>query len=362
MKKTALYEVHNSLGAKLVPFAGFWMPVQYQGIIAEHKRVRNTVGIFDVSHMGEFEFSGADAEQFLNRITINDVTKLQPGQVQYSAMCYEDGGIVDDLLVYRFEDHFILVVNASNIDKNREWICENLPLSGVDFDDISDDIALLSVQGPKSLEMLKTVTTPDLESLPYYHFLDGQVTGINAIVSRTGYTGELGYEIYISRSNSEELWHNLFEVGKPFDVEPIGLGARDTLRQEMKFCLYGNDIDAAINPIEAGLGWITKLKKGDFIGRDALIKVKNEGVKRKLIGFETSGRIIPRHGYPIYAGGREIGITTSGCHSPMLERGIGMGYVPVALSEPGIKLQLNVRKTEHPMCVVKTPFYSPTKT
>lgn len=359
LKRTALYHIHKNLGAKLVPFAGFWMPVQYKGIISEHRRVRETVGIFDVSHMGEFEFRGSNAGAFLNWITINNVTNLDVGQVQYSAMCYPDGGIVDDLLVYRFDDHYMMVVNASNIDKNRTCITEHLTSQGVEFSDRSDEITLLAVQGPRSLDLLKPLASPDLQPVGYYHFVEGKVSGIDALISRTGYTGELGYEIYVDRSSSEELWDSLFEAGKAFDVEPVGLGARDTLRLEMKYCLYGNDIDAGTNPLEAGLGWITKLKKGDFIGRDALVKAKEEGLKRKLIGYETQDRTIPRHGYPIYKNNEEVGMTTSGNHSPMLGRGIGMGYVPIELSEPGTGLQLKLRGEDHPVKIVPTPFYNP---
>ena len=359
LKKTALYEVHKSLGAKIVPFAGFWMPVQYKGIIAEHRRVRTTVGVFDVSHMGEFEFRGPDAEKFLNWITINNVAKLDVGQVQYSAMCYEDGGIVDDLLIYRFEDHYIMVVNAANISKDMDWIIEHLPGHGVEFSDISDYITLLAVQGPNSRDLLKPLTSLDLESLRYYHFLEGEVAGIEATVSRTGYTGELGYEVYIPQMHSQALWDALFEAGKPYQLEPIGLGARDTLRLEMKYCLYGNDIDATTNPLEADLGWITKLNKGDFIGREAILAHKESGIKRKLIGYEVLEKVIPRHGYRILRNGKQVGMTTSGNHSPMLGRGIGMGYVPLDLSEVGTELELEFRGRNFPIKVVETPFYRP---
>lgn len=361
LKKTALYDIHRSLGAKIVPFAGFLMPVQYKGIIAEHRCVRTTVGIFDVSHMGEFEFRGPKALQFLNWITINDVSNLKVGQVQYSAMCYDNGGIIDDLLVYRFEDHYVMVVNAANCSKNLSWIIEHLPNQGVELIDISDEITLLAVQGPKSKDLLKPLVSVKLDALEYYHFLEGKVSGIDAVISRTGYTGELGYEIYVSRSNSEVLWNALFKAGKAYDVEPIGLGARDTLRLEMKYCLYGNDIDETTNPLEANLGWITKLKKGDFIGRDAILKVKEDGLKRKLIGYETLDRTIPRHGYPIIKGNKKVGMTTSGNYSVMLERGIGMGYVPTKLSEVGTKLLLELRGDYHPIQIVTTPFYNPAK-
>jgi aminomethyltransferase len=359
LKKTALYDVHKSLGARIVPFAGYWMPVQYEGIKAEHRHVRTAVGVFDVSHMGEFEFRGPDAEKFLNKITTNDVSKLEIGQVQYSAMCYPDGGLVDDLLTYRFEDHYVLVVNASNRLKNRDWIIKHLPEQGVDLDDITDDITLLAVQGPKSRDLLKPITTPDIDRIGFYHFAEGQVAGIDAVISHTGYTGELGHEIYIAKSNSEDLWEAILEAGKPYDVKPVGLGARDTLRMEMKFCLYGNDIDETTNPLEAGLGWITKLKKDNFIGKDALMKIKEIGLKRKLVGFEVLDKAIPRKGYPILCDGLKVGITTSGTHSPMLNHGIGIGYVSKNHWDIGTELQMEQRGKLHPIRVVKTPFYKP---
>ncbi len=359
LKRTALYEVHKSWGAKIVPFAGFLMPVQYKGIMAEHKRVRTTVGLFDVSHMGEFQFSGPDAEKFLNKMTINNVAKLDIGQVQYSAMCYNDGGIVDDLLTYRFDDHYVLVVNASNLKKDRDWIQEHIPEQGVDFDDISDDITLLAVQGPRSLDLLKTISSESIEDIPFYHFIIGQIAGMDAVISRTGYTGELGFELYISRSNSLELWNAVVEAGQNFDLEPIGLGARDTLRMEMKYCLYGNDIDATTNPLEAGLGWITKLKKGNFIGRDAIIAAKERGLKRCLVGFEAIDKSIPRKGYPLFKDNLQIGTTTSGTHSPMLNRGIGIGYVSKNHAEVGNEILMETRGKMNPVKIVETPFYKP---
>ncbi|MBU0517565.1 glycine cleavage system aminomethyltransferase GcvT [bacterium] len=356
-KKTALYDIHKALGAKLVTFAGYWMPVQYQGIIAEHRRVRSTVGIFDVSHMGEFALRGPDVERFLNKITINNVAQLEVGQVQYSAMCYPEGGIVDDLLLYRFEDHYVMVVNASNLEKDRNWIIEHVPEQGVDLDDISDDITLLAVQGPKALEMLQPITDPDIAELPYYRFVEGDVAGTPAVISRTGYTGELGCEIYAAKSHSRELWNDLIEAGEKFDIQPIGLGARDTLRLEMKFCLYGNDIDQTTNPLEAGLGWITKLKKGDFIGRDAIQAAKNRGLKRKLVGFEVLEKAVPRHGYFLYKDGIKVGEVTSGTHSPSLNRGIGLAYINKNHWDVGTEMELNVRGRRYPARVVETPFY-----
>ena len=359
LKKTALHDVHASLGAKIIPFAGFLMPVQYRGIIREHLRVRTTVGIFDVSHMGEFELRGDGAAAFLNWITTNDVSRLSVGQVQYSAMCYPHGGIVDDLLVYRLADRYFMVVNAANLVKDRDWILEHLPRMGVEFADKSNDVTLLAVQGPRSADLLRSITPVDLSKLGYYRFLEGEVAGIASLISRTGYTGELGYEIYVHRSQSEVFWRALFRAGQPYEVEPIGLGARDTLRLEMKYCLYGNDIDATTNPLEAGLGWITRLDKGNFIGRDAVLALKERGAVRKLIGFEMMDKGIPRQGYPILHKGNQVGLTTSGNYSPMLEWGIGLGYLPVNLSSIGTELALDLRGRQRPIRVVETPFYHP---
>ncbi len=358
-KKTALYDIHVAAGGKIVPFAGYMMPIQYAGIVSEHRRVRTTVGVFDVSHMGEFFFEGPEAEGFLNRLTINDVTKLEVGQVQYSAFCYPDGGIVDDLLVYRFADHYMMVVNAANLTKDRLWVQEHLPASGVQFADRSDEFSLLAIQGPNSRDLLQKITPVKLENLAYYHVTEGEVAGIPAVIARTGYTGELGYEVMVENPSAVRLWEAIFAAGKSFQVEPIGLGARDTLRLEMKYCLYGNDIDQTTNPLEAGLGWITKLSKGDFIGREAIMKVKEQGLKRKLVGFKVLGKGIPRHGSPILYRGEAVGITTSGNYSPMLDCGIGLGYVPVQWCEEGTELELDLRGRVLPIRIVKTPFYHP---
>ena len=356
-QRTALYDIHVALGGKIVPFAGYWMPVQYpSGIVSEHRRVRNTVGVFDVSHMGEFEFKGPDALNFLNWITVNDVSKLAVGQVQYSAFCYPDGGLVDDLLVYRLPDRYMMVVNAANLPKDHDWVVEHLPKSGVQFADRSDELSLLAIQGPKSRELLKQITSVSLDDLAYYHLIEGTVAGLPATVARTGYTGELGYEVMVENARAVRLWEAVFEAGRPFNVEPIGLGARDTLRLEMKYCLYGNDIDATTPPLEAGLGWITRLDKGDFIGREALMKIKQQGLKRKLVGFTAQGKGLPRHGSPIQKNGREVGVVTSGNFSPILDCGIGLGYVPVEFSEVGRELELDLRGRQLPVTLVKTPF------
>ncbi len=356
IKKTGLYEVHKQLGAKIVPFAGYYMPIQYQGIIEEHRCVRTAAGLFDVSHMGEFFISGPGAEQFLQWMTINDVSKLAPKQVQYSAMCYEDGGIVDDLLVYRLPNYYMMVVNAANLQKDWEWLQAHKN-ADVTLENRSDECALLALQGPKSMEILQTLTDLDLSKIAYYWLEEGKVAGEQMIISRTGYTGELGYELCFPMQRAAKIWDAIMTAGKPFGLTPIGLGARDSLRLEMKYCLYGNDIDATTNPLEAGLGWITKLNKGDFIGRDALLKIKAGGLQRKLIGFEMMDKAFPRHGYAIWAGNEKVGHVTSGTFSPMLEKGIGMGYVPIHLSNVGTELQIEIRNSRVPARVCETPFY-----
>jgi aminomethyltransferase len=357
IKKTGFYDIHRQLGAKLVDFAGYYMPIQYRGIIDEHRRVRSTVGLFDVSHMGEFYVSGANAEKFLQNVTINDVSKLAVNQVQYSAMCYEDGGIVDDLLVYRMADKFLLVVNASNLEKDWNWLSDHL-IADVRMENRSDDCSLLALQGPDSFAVLQKLTKADLAAIPFYWLTETQVAGIQMMVSRTGYTGEKGFELCFPVEHSIVVWNAIMEAGKPYQIEPIGLGARDTLRLEMKYCLYGNDIDATTNPLEAGLGWITKLNKGEFIARPALVKVKEQGVSRKLVGFEMDSKAFPRHGYAIWAGDTQVGQVTSGTFSPILEKGIGTGYVPANLAAIGTPLAIEIRTTRVPARVCNTPFVS----
>ncbi len=357
MKKTAFHDIHVDSGAKMVEFAGFVMPIQYKGIISEHKRVRSTVGVFDVSHMGEFEVRGSDAFAFVQKMTTNDVEKLSEGAVQYSAMCYDDGGIVDDLLVYHCGSYLQLVVNGSNLEKDFKWLQEHLE-GDVQLVDKSDSVSLLAVQGPKSKETMTKITTLDLDALPYYHFLRGEVAGIECLISRTGYTGELGYEIYFPADVElgARMWKSIFEAGAEFDIEPVGLGARDTLRLEVGFCLYGNDLDQSTNPIEAGLGWITKLKKGDFLGRDALLEVKEKGLSRRLVGLTVEGKNFPRHGYEIAVDGEVRGVVTSGTISPLLEHGIAMGYVPTSHIEAGSTVDIMIRRQPVPATVTKVPF------
>jgi len=356
IKKTGFYELHKKYNAKIVEFAGYYMPIQYRGIIEEHKRVRSTVGLFDVSHMGEFIVKGRDAEKFLQNLTINDVSKLQVNQVQYSAMCYEDGGIVDDLLVYKFVDHYMLIVNAANLQKDWDWATKHAP-AGVTMTNVSDDLSLLALQGPQAIKTLQKLTTVPLDEIKYYWVSTGKVDGVDMLLSRTGYTGEPGFELCFDQKYSEQVWNALMHAGKEFDIEPIGLGARDTLRLEMKYCLYGNDIDSTTNPLEAGLGWITKLNKGDFIGRSAIVNAKEKGLKRHLVGFALQERAFPRHNYKIFKGDREIGFVTSGTFSPMLEKGIGMGYVEAGCADIGSEIAVEIRNSKVPAIVVETPFY-----
>jgi aminomethyltransferase len=356
MKRTPFFEFHKNAGAKIVPFAGYEMPVLYSGIMEEHKAVRNAVGVFDVSHMGEFYAKGPNALSFLQSVTVNDVSKLTPGKAQYSAMCFDDGGIVDDLLIYMLAEHsYMIVVNASNIEKDWEWMKKHCP-SGVSFENKSDDTALLAIQGPKSLETMQKLTSADLSAIPYYHFVQGAVAGIEMIISRTGYTGELGFEIYFDIAHAEKIWNAIFDAGKEFGIVPIGLGARDTLRLEMGYCLYGNDIDQTTNPIEANLGWITKLNKGEFVAKSILEKTKTDGPKRKLVGMMLNEKAVPRHGYSLLVNGKNVGVVTSGTFSPSLEKGIAMGYVDVPYAEVGSKIAIDVRGKMIDAMVVALPF------
>ena len=356
-KKLALYEIHKNLGAKIVEFAGYLMPIQYKGIMEEHRKVRTSVGVFDVSHMGEFIIKGENVLDYLQLLTINNIAKLETYQVQYSAMCYETGGLIDDLLVYRLPHHFMMVVNASNIVKDFQWMSSHLP-SKVELTNATDEYTLLAIQGPHAEATLQKLTDIDLSKINYYWMMQGKLAGVDVFISRTGYTGEPGFEVGFAPRYSEKVWNAIMDSGKEFDIEPIGLGARDTLRLEMKYCLYGNDIDQTTNPLEAGLGWITKLKKGHFIGRDVLLKIKQKGLTRKLVGLELAGRAIPRHGYNIYKNEQKIGVITSGTFSPMLEKSIAMGYVGIEHSEIGTALDVAIRNKMVPGVVVKTPFYT----
>ncbi|MFQ5627970.1 MAG: glycine cleavage system aminomethyltransferase GcvT [bacterium] len=355
-KKTPLYDAHVKAGAKIVAFAGYLMPVQYRGILDEHRKVRRSLGLFDVSHMGEFTIRGANALEFLQKVTINDVSKLAIHQAQYTAMCYQNGGIVDDLIVYRFEDHYTMIVNASNLDKDFAWLQENL-VNGVDLRNESEDYALMALQGRYAEAALQKITDVDLSEIRFYWFKNGNINGIPAMIARTGYTGEDGFEIAVSSDDAAATWDAIMVAGEAFEIEPIGLGARDTLRLEMKYCLYGNDIDETTNPLEAGLGWITKMDKGIFIGSDMLKKVKEEKPSKKLIGLQLTDRNIARQGYEIFHNGEMVGAVTSGSLSPSLNYPIALAYVNAEFAAPETMLTIKIRNREVPAKVVKTPFY-----
>ena len=358
MKNTTLTHIHQSIGAKMLPFAGFNMPILYQGVNAEHETVRNAVGVFDVSHMGEFLLSGPNALALIQKITSNDASTLTIGRVQYSCLPNNDGGIVDDLLVYRIkEEQYLLVVNASNIEKDWDWIVANNDL-GVDMKDLSDAYSLLAIQGPKAIASMQTLTSVDLSAIKYYHFEVGDFAGIDSvIISATGYTGSGGFEIYCKNAEVEQIWNKVFEAGAPFGIKPIGLAARDTLRLEMGFCLYGNDINDTTSPLEAGLGWITKFTK-EFTNSDNLKKQKEAGVSKKLVAFEMQERAVPRQDYEIVdASGRAIGIVTSGTMSPSMNVGIGLGYVSAENSTVDSEIFIRIRKNDVLAKVVQLPFY-----
>ena len=358
MKNTALTHIHEQLGAKMVPFAGYNMPVSYEGVKAEHETVRNGVGVFDVSHMGEFLITGPKALDLIQKISSNDATKLEDGKAQYCYFPNEEGGIVDDLIIYKIKDEeYLLVVNASNIDKDWAWI-EKHNTMGAEMRNISDDYSLLAIQGPKAIEAMQSLTSEDLSAIKFYNFKVSDFAGIeHVIISATGYTGSGGFEIYCKNSEVEQIWNKVFEAGKEYGIKPIGLAARDTLRLEMGFCLYGNDIDETTSPLEAGLGWITKFTK-DFINSDNLKKEKEEGVKNKLIGFELIDRGVPRQGYEIAdKDGNIIGNVTSGTMAPSLNKAIGLGYVTVENSAPESEIFIQIRNKPVAAKVVKTPFY-----
>ena len=358
MKKTALTEKHIALGAKMVPFAGYNMPVQYEGINAEHAVVRKSVGVFDVSHMGEFILKGENALDLIQRITSNDAAKLYDGKIQYSYFPNETGGIVDDLLVYRINDKaYMLVVNASNIEKDLAWI-EKFNTSNVEIHNISAETSLLAVQGPRAADALQALTDIDLSSMEYYTFKKGKFAGVdNVLISTTGYTGAGGFEIYFENQYANQIWDAIFEAGAEFGIKPIGLAARDTLRLEMGFCLYGNDIDETTSPMEAGLGWVTKFTKS-FTNDKALLAEKEAGVANRLIGFEMIDRGIPRHDYKVVdAEGNQIGRVTSGTQSPSLQKAIGIAYVAKEFAKEGTELFIEIRNNRVKAKTVKFPFY-----
>lgn len=359
MKNTALTSTHEALGAKMVPFAGYNMPVSYAGVNIEHETVRNGVGVFDVSHMGEFLIEGPNALDLIQKVTSNDASKLVVGKAQYSCLPNETGGIVDDLIVYKLKDEqYLLVVNASNIDKDWNHISKYNETINAEMRNISEGYSLLAIQGPKAIEAMQSVTSVDLAAIKFYTFEVADFAGIdNVIISATGYTGSGGFEIYCKNEDIKQIWDNVFKAGLDFGIAPIGLAARDTLRLEMGYCLYGNDINDNTSPFEAGLGWITKFTK-DFVNSEALAEQKANGTERKLIAFELTERGIPRHDYDIVdADGAKIGVVTSGTMSPSLNKGIGLGYVPTALSSAGTEIFIQIRKKAVAATVVKLPFY-----
>lgn len=355
LARTPLHDEHVALDGKMVPFAGFEMPVQYPtGITKEHRAVRTGAGLFDVSHMGEFEVRGPAALDLVQRVTVNDAGRIEVGQAQYSAMVNEDGGILDDLIVYRFEDRWMLVVNASNRAKDWQWIANHAAALDVDLTDRSDEIALLALQGPGARALLRGLTDTDLDAIGYYRFAEGAVAGVEGVVSATGYTGEDGFELYLPASGAVAVWRALVDAG----AVPAGLGARDSLRLEMGYALYGNDLDEDHTPLEAGLGWITKLDKGPFVGREALAAQKEAGVDRKLVGLRLEERGFPRPGYPILADGAPVGTVTSGTMSPSLGHGVAMGYVPADRAKSGTELAVEIRGRAVAATVQRPPFYT----
>lgn len=359
INKTPLYDIHVEAGAKMVPFAGFLMPIQYDRIIDEHTAVRNAAGLFDVSHMGEFEFRGPGAQDYLQYLTANNVAKLEDGKAQYSLLCNEAGGIVDDILLYRLTaDHFIMVVNAANIDKDWAWVTQHQP-DNVTIENLSNAYALIAFQGPKAITVLEKVTDLPIASLKPFHFLQGSIAGqANCIIAATGYTGEAGVEIFCSPAAAPIIWQQLVNAGQAEGVRPIGLGARDTLRLEARLSLYGNDLTDETNPLEAGLSWVVKLDKpNDFIGKQSLLTIKEKGLQRKLVGFKMLDKAIARHGYSICQNGEKIGEVTSGSHSPTLGYAIGLGYVPLEATSVGTQFNIDIRNRMKLAEVVPVPFY-----
>ncbi len=358
LKTTPLLDLHRELGGKIVPFAGWSMPIQFAGVMEEHRCVREKVGLFDVSHMGEIEVRGAGALDYLQHLITNDASTLTDGSILYSVMCYVDGGVVDDLLVHRYsEDHYFLCVNASNTDKDFEWATLQAKGFDVKVDNISSQTSQLALQGPEAVETLKALTDENIESIPYYHFILGKVKGVDCVISRTGYTGEDGFELYLSSESAGGMARHLMEAGAPHGIQPIGLGARDTLRLEMGYALYGQEITADIHPLEARLGWVVKLDKADsFCGKEALIKAKTEGLKRRLVGLKMQERGVPRSHYKILKEGAPVGEVTSGTFSPTLNTGIAMGFVPVEQSKPGETFEVEIRGQGVAAQVVPLPF------
>ena len=359
--KTPLYDCHKESKGRMVPFAGYEMPVQYSGLLPEHKAVREAVGIFDVSHMGEIVVTGRGALKYLQKMTTNDIDKLEVGQAQYSALLYENGTFVDDIIIYRRGlDSFLICVNAANQTKDFAWLEKHKPDSGVILEDVSHQYAQIAVQGPKALELVQKVVDIPISGIKYYRFAEGKVLGAPSIIARTGYTGELGYELYVPSQEAPKIWRGLLEAGQEFGVLPCGLGCRDTLRLEVAFHLYGQDMDDSVTALEAGLGWIVKVDKGEFIGRDVLVKQKEEGLKKRLVAFEVNGRGIARHGYKVFlpGGTEEAGIVTSGTRGPSVEKAIGLAYVPTEHAKIGNTIEIENRGKRFEATLVKKPFYT----
>ncbi|HSG09818.1 MAG TPA: glycine cleavage system aminomethyltransferase GcvT [Longimicrobiales bacterium] len=359
LKRTPLHAEHVSLGGKIVPFAGFEMPVQYAtGITAEHRAVREAAGLFDVSHMGEFVLTGPQALDLIQLITVNDASKIEEGQAQYSAMCFEHGGIVDDLIVYRFRDRWMLVVNASNLSKDLAWVRKHAEGLDVGVEDRSEGTALLALQGPVAREILRPLVDIDVDDVRYYRFLEGAVDGVPAVISGTGYTGEDGFELYVDPADAVHLWNKILEVGEPDGLIPAGLGARDSLRLEVGYPLYGNDLDDRHTPLESGLAWITKLDKGRFVGREALAQQKEAGVPRRLVGLRLTEKGFPRPGYAVQHDGTDVGLVTSGTVSPSLGYGVALAFVPPEFAKADTQVQVDVRGKALQAVVQRPPFYT----
>ncbi|HUE76522.1 MAG TPA: glycine cleavage system aminomethyltransferase GcvT [Longimicrobiales bacterium] len=359
LKGTPLHDEHVAAGGRMVPFAGFEMPVQYTtGIVREHQAVRNDAGVFDVSHMGEFEVRGPQALELIQHLLTNDASKLDVGQAQYTVLCTPEGTALDDCIVYRFEDRYVVVVNAGNLAKDRAWFEREAKAFDVEFLDRSDEIGLLALQGPKASDILAELTDTDLDAIRFYHFAEGQVAGRDAVISRTGYTGEDGFELYVAAEDAAPVWGALLDAGGPAGLLPAGLGARDSLRLEVGYILYGNDLDEERTPLEAGLGWVVKLGKGDFIGRDALARQKEDGVREKLAAFVLREKGFPRQGYEVRFDGEPAGLVTSGLLSPSTGKGIGMAYLPAEATKPGTAIEIVIRDRAVPAEVVKPPFYT----
>lgn len=359
LKRTAVFKGYETYGGKIIDFAGWEMPVQFEGIIEEHEAVRKSAGLFDVSHMGEVEIKGPQALDYVNNLITNDVSLIEDGQIAYSMMCFFDGGIVDDLLAYRYsEGNFLLVINASNIDKDVKWMLDNKGEFDVNIQNISDNVSELAIQGPRAQEILQKLTDANLSDIKFFYFMDGvMIDGQRCLLSRTGYTGEDGFEIYTSNEAVERLWHRILEEGKEYGIKPAGLGARDTLRFEASLPLYGNELSKEITPLEAGLGMFVKLNKERFIGREALLKQKEEGLKRKLVGFEMKERGVPRHGYDVFADGERIGFVTTGYLSPSLQKSIGLALIDIKHTEIGSPIEIAIRNKKVKAEVISKAFY-----